>query len=168
MQSITQNNRGFTLIEMLFYMAILVLVSGALVTTFLSLDMTIVRNQTERVLAEEARMSLETILSAVRSADSVHLGLSALNTSPGALAVVSGATTTRFFVTGDRLMLEINGVEQGPLTSSAVDIETLVFNHRVSSSSELIRVSLTLSSRSKSASTTRMFNTSAVMRGSYE
>jgi type II secretory pathway pseudopilin PulG len=159
---------GFTLIETLVYMAVLVIVVGALVTTFLSFNTVLVRNATERVLTKEAQASFEYIVQAIRQSDSVNTGMSTFNTSPGTLALTEGATSTRFYVASGVLMFEQNGVAVGPLTSDAATLESLVFNHQTGSTSELVRVEMTLSSHNTSASTTRTFNSGAVLRGSYE
>ena len=164
--SVTQ--KGFTLIEVLVYIAVLVIVAGALISTFLSFDTVLIRNKTERVLTQEARMSLELISQSIRDASAVDTGLSTFDASPGVLALTAGATTTRFYVSGGTLMYAVNGVDVGPLTSKAITIQNITFNRQVGSSTELVRVALTLSAHSKTASSTRTFNTSAVLRGSYE
>lgn len=160
--------RGFTLIETLVYMSVLVLVVGALVTTFLSFDTVLLRNKTERVLTKEAQSGLEFMVQAIRQSDAVNTGLSTFNSSPGTLAITNGATTTRFYVSSGVLMMDQNGVALGPLTSDAVVLESLTFNHQTGSTSELVRVQMTLSAHNNAASTTRAFYGSAVPRGSYE
>jgi Tfp pilus assembly protein PilW len=164
----TKYVRGFSLVEVLVYMAVFVVVAGAMVTTFLSFDTVFLRNRTERVLTHEARASLEYISRAIKQADSINAGLSAFDTSPGALALIDGATTTRLYVSGGVLMLSVNGSDVGPLTSDAVTIEDITFNHQSGTVSDFVRVGLTLSTSNKAASTTKTFYTSGVLRGSYE
>ncbi len=167
----TQNrvsNRGFTLIEILFYIAIMVLLSGAFVTTFLSLDTVLVRNRTERELSQSASVSLERIVRDIRASNSVNAGLSSFGTSPGVLTLVEQSTTTRFYLSGGSLLVNVNGTEIGPLTSGAVTVQDLTFYKYTGSTTDMVRVGLTLSAQSKGASSTRTFYTSAVLRGSYE
>ena len=167
------NNRrhrtqGFSLIEIMVYLSVLVLVAGALVTTFLSLDTVLVRNKTDRALTESARVSLERLVRDTRAAQAVNTGLSVFDDPSGALALTQGATTTRFYVTGESLMLSVNGVELGPLTSSAVVVQSFVVTRYVASTTEMVRTALTLSASSKAASSTRTYYSSAVLRGTYE
>ena len=159
---------GFALIEILVYISVMVLLGGALVTTFLSLNTVLLRNKTERALAESASVSLERMVRTIRGAATIDLGQSTLNTSLGALAVSEGTTTTRFYISGGNLFISENGVDQGPLTSDNVIVNDVVFNRYIGSTTEMVRVALTLSAFSKASSSTRTFYTSAVLRGSYE
>ncbi len=161
-------SRGFTLVETLVYMAVFVLVAIALVMTFLSFDTVFLRNKLERVVANEAQTSLEYIAQAIRQADSVNTGLSTFDTASGVLALEGGATSTRIYTSGGLLMLDVEGVTVGPLTSDAVTVEGITFNHQVGTLTDLIRVTLTISADNKAASTTKTFYTSGVLRGSYE
>lgn len=161
-------NGGFSLIEMLVYLAVMIVLVGALITSFLSLNTTLARNATERALMRGAQTSLERMTRDIMRADGINMGLSTLDTPLGALAVTESTTTTRFYVSGDALMVSVNGVAQGPLTSDALSVENLVFHRFTSSTSEMVRVALTLHSSSRSASSTRTFYTSAVLRGTYE
>lgn len=168
MRYIRHYKKGFTLVEMLVYMAVLVLIAGALVTTFLSLNTVLLRNATERTLTHAATVSLERMVRDMRSADTVNTGLSTLGTSPGTLALTDGATTTRFYISSGRLVVSVNGVELGPLTPEEVTVEDLIFQRYVGATTEMVRASLTLSVSSKAASSTRTYYGSGVLRGSYE
>lgn len=159
---------GFSLIEVLVYLAVTVLISFASVQTYLSLDIVLVRNATERAVNHSAMVALERIGRDIKSADSVNTGASTFGTSPGELTVVSGATTTNFSVVGSALILTLNGTVVGPLTSSGVVVQNFTVNRYVGTTTDLIRIGLTLSGNSKAASTTRTYYTSAVLRGTYD
>ena len=163
-----RSDRGFTLVETLVYLAVTVLVSGALVTTFLSLTTVIARSAIERALTRDADISLELMLRAIREASTVNTGLSTLGTSPGVLALTDGATTTRFYLSSSRLTKSVNGTDVGPLTSSGVSIQNFTVNRYVGGTTEMVRISLTLHAENKVASSTRTFNIGATLRGSYE
>jgi Tfp pilus assembly protein PilW len=163
-----KRQHGFSLVEMLVYVAVVVFVAGALISTFLSLNTVLLRNRTERELAESARASLERIERDIRNADSINTALSTLGSNPGVLVLTGTGTTTKFYVSSSTLMLNVNGVDLGPLTSDAVTVRSIVFNRYVGTTTDLVRVTLTLSAVSKAASTTRTFYTSAVVRGTYD
>lgn len=160
--------KGFSLVEVLVYLAVTVLVAGALITTFLSLDTVLLRNKTERELTESARASLERIVRDMRLANGVNTSQSTFGVAGGALALTDGATTTRFFVESNTLKMSINGTTIGPVTSKAVTVQSFVVQRYVGVESEMVRVALTLSATSKAASSTRTYYTSAVLRATYE
>jgi type II secretory pathway pseudopilin PulG len=159
---------GFSLIEALVYLSITVVLAGALVTTFLSLNTTLLRNRTERELTHSASVSLERMVRDIREANSVDTGMSTLGSSPGVLELESASGTTRFYLSSGALVVNVNGTEIGPLTSDAVTVQGLVFQKYTGSTTDMVRVGLTLSAVSRAASSTRTFYTSAVLRGSYE
>ena len=160
--------RGFSLIEMLVYIAVLVSVTLAGVLTYLSLSTNLVRYETERAMSHAAQVSLERMVRDIREATSIDLGLSTLGTSPGVLTLVSGATTTKFSLSSGNVLLTRNGVDIGPLTNDNVTVNQLLFRRYSGTSTELIRIALTLSASNKAASTTQTFYSSAVLRGTYE
>jgi type II secretory pathway component PulJ len=162
------SKQGFSVIEMLVYMAVLVTVTLAGVLTYLSLSTNLVRYETERALSHAAQVSLERMVRDIREATSVNTGLSTLGTSPGVLTLVSGATTTKFSLSTGNVLLTRNGVDVGPLTNDNVTVNQLMFTRYTGTSTELIRIALTLSASNKAASTTQTFYSSAVLRGTYE
>jgi Tfp pilus assembly protein PilW len=163
-----RTKHGFSVVEILIYLSVTVLVAGALVTTFLSLTTTLLRNKTEQELAHSASVSLERMVRDIREAHSVDTGMSVLGTSPGVLELESASGTTRFYVTGDDLVVSVDGAVVGPLTSDVVTVQNVVFNLYTGSTTNMVRIALTLSAVSRAASSTRTFYTSAVLRGSYE
>lgn len=163
-----KNARGFSLIEILVYLAVTVTLAGALVTVFLSLNTTIARNTTERALMEGANVSLEQLSRVIRDADSINAGLSTFASTTGALALVESTTTTRFYLSGSTLMMSVNGADVGPLTSDEVSVGGVTFTRYTGSTTEMVRVGLTLTAIGKASSSTRTFYTSAVLRGTYE
>lgn len=150
------------------YLAVLVLLATALISTFLSFNTIITRNKTERELSQSANLVLERIARSVRGADSVSTGLSVFDVSPGRLTLVESGTTTSFYVSSSTLMLSVNGIVKGPLTSGTISVERVIFTRYVGSTTEMIRVSLVLDASSDTASSTRTFYTSAILRGLYE
>lgn len=163
-----QSHRGFTLIEMLVYIAVMLLVTTAGIMTYLSLDMVLLRNATERRLTNAADVAIERMVRDIRAAESVNGGLSTLGTSPGVLVLVDGSTTTTFSLSGGKVMVNVNGTDIGPLTGEGVTVDALTFTDYVGTDTELVRVALQLTASSSAASSTRTFYTSAVLRGSYE
>lgn len=163
-----QKTRGFSLIEVLVYLAVTLLVAGAGVLTYITLNTVIVRNATERAVNHSAQVVLERMGLEIKRSVAVNTVQSAFSTSSGALALVNGTTTTKFEVSSGALILSVNGIGQGPLTGSGVTVKDFIIDRYVGTSTEMVRVALTLSASSSAASTTRTYYTSGVLRGSYE
>jgi hypothetical protein len=113
-------------------------------------------------------VALERIGYEIRQATSVNTLQSTFGTPTSTLTLVRGATSTTFDVSGDALTLTENGVTIGPLTGGAVSVDAFTVYRYVGTTTDLIRVALTLHGESKAASTTRTYYTSAVIRGSYD
>ncbi len=161
--------QGFSLVEILVYIAVLVFVTMAGILTYLSLSTTLVRYETERAVSHAAQVTLERIVRDIRGATSITAAQSSFGTSsPPSLTLVASGTTTKFSLVGGNVMLTQNGVDIGPLTSEDITVDQLYFMRYTGVTTELVRVVLTLSASNKAASTTRTFYGSGVLRGSYE
>ncbi len=163
-----KNKKGFTLIEILFYIALLIILMGVMITSMFSLFNAFEKNRTERALTHAATIVLERIVREARFANYIHEGLSSFGTSPGKLVLVESAKQSDFYVSGGAIMYAENSIDIGPLTPSNVLVEDIVFTHLENSVTEAVHIELTLSVREKAASTTKKFYTSAVLRRSYE
>lgn len=166
--SVHSTHSGFSLIEALVYIAVLVLVTLAGVLTFISLDDVILRNTAEREVNEAATVALERIVREIRSSVSVDTGASTLGSSPGDLVLAQGATTTRIQASSTRLFLEVNSIDFGPLTSGAVTVDSFIATRYLNAETELVRVELTLTHVTPVVTVSRTYFTSAVLRGSYD
>jgi len=116
--------------------------------------------------------AVERISREVRDARSVNLGTSTFATHPGALELASvdvegSARTVRVYVDGGQIMLDENGVLVGPLTSSLVTVESLIFYRMANSISEAVRMEVTLSATSGLTTKEETFYSTVVLRGSY-
>lgn len=168
MQKYAQQHSGFSLVEVLIYLAVTIVIAMATINMYYSLDSVLLRNSTERKLTNAATVTLERMVRDIRNADAVDIGLSTLGTSPGVLVLEDGATVTQFSLNGGSVEVAVDGSTLGPLTSDDVTVEDLIFRRYQNATTELVRVELTLSASSRAASTTKTFYTSAVLRGTYE
>lgn len=160
--------RGFSLVEVLIYVAVVVSISIAGVLTYLSLHTTLLRHATERTVNHAAQVALERLSRELHTATGVNTVESTLGSESSVLALDAGATTTTFSVDGNALMLARDGTTLGPLTGADVTVRSFTANRYLGTSTEMVRIALTLSAETQAASTTRTYYTSAVLRGSYE
>jgi len=164
-------NRGFSLIEVLIYLALLVLLSSVVVGIVLSLSNTFYNIRANRALETGAIATLERMALEIRNADSILLSGSILNTSPGELEVIQNIDETsqniRFYVDEGNVNVSIDGGEGSTLFPSAVSVDSLIFRRVVNGVSEGVRIELSLQSVVGRISLTKLFTDFVILRGSY-
>ncbi len=159
---------GFSLMEILVYLAILLVVSLIVIGTFLSLKGVFGQARAHHVLAEAGETTLERIVFETERASTVDVAGSTFDTSPGVLALSNGTETREFSLSGTQLHVIENGVDMGPLTPATVVVDSLVFSHYVNTHTDAVRISLTLHVLGSTPSLTRTFTTFSVLRNTYE
>lgn len=121
---------GYSLIELLVYIAIFVFISILLINGLLSVMRTHTTSQAYRRLQHNGELVLERITREVREASNIDTG-SVFDTSPGTLAL-SGtdstgmARTVTFTLSDGIVQINDNGIS-GNLTSSEVTVTSLLF-----------------------------------------
>ena len=163
-----QSAAGFSLVEMLFYLSLLVSVSTVCVAVLLSFKDNIASYQASQRVTNSAVTTLERLLVDVRAAEAVNVGASTLTTNPGTLVLTDGATTTTYSVSDGAVSISVNGATVGPLTDATVVVDELRFFHYVNAETETVRVQLTLSATAGGMTVTERFGSSAVLLGSYD
>ncbi len=138
--------QGFTLVEMLVYVAILLIVSTASILFIISLDRLVTQYRIETALYRSGSSALEQVLVGIRQADSFDALNSVLeNNTAGALALTNGASSTEFVLDAGQLHLILDGDDYGSLTSDEVTVtDFTVFRHGTVIG-DLVRVRLGLS-----------------------
>src|SRR3989344_2406588 len=110
--------KGFSLVEMLIYIAILALMLSVIMNIIVS---TVRSERVIKVLRnveDSAILSLERIVRETRQAESVNLVSSDLGSNPGKLVLTDalGSPRAEFYLSSGRLFLKENGVDVGALT----------------------------------------------------
>ena len=164
--------KGFSLLEMLIYISILVL----LLIVIMNIVISVVRSgriiNALRNVENSALISLERITRETRQADSMDTGGSILDSNPGRLVLESveysgiGGTlcTVEFYLSSGTLMFSENGVEIGPLTQGDAKVSSLIFRRFSSLNSEGIRTEITLESGTSTYYRSNNFYSSATLR----
>ena len=160
-------NKGFTLVEMMVYLALLIVISISAVMALISFSDALQSYRTNQLLVRNGIAVLERFQTDVRSAQDVDMLNSTLGVSPGALRVLTGATTTDFAIGGSVITVATNGVPQA-LTADTVTIDGLEFYVYDNLTTQMVRMQVTLTATVGVTTRTQTFNTAAVLRGSYE
>lgn len=159
---------GFSLIEMLVYISVLIVVSSGSLTLLFSLSDRMMEQKAAQLVTREAEAALERMLTDIKNGVSYNAFYSTLETSPGELSIESGSTTTRFVLSGGALTVDVNGTGAVPLTSGNVALDELRFFAYDNAHTQMARIVMTLSASVGDATVTKTFSAGAVLRGSYE
>ena len=165
--SLQKSNKGFTLIEMLVYMALLILISTAAVASLISMSDMFQQQKAQQLVTRNATVVLERFLSDMRVADAVDYFDSTLTIHPGKIAFIYGATTTSYSMVGGVIETDVDG-SVSALTDSSVTVDQLRFYVHDNTVTELARIVMTLSATAGTITHTETFSVGAVLRGSYE
>jgi prepilin-type N-terminal cleavage/methylation domain-containing protein len=167
-----QRTQGFSLIEMIIYIAIVSMMMMLVVGTMFGVVNAYAELRLVRNVENSAIISLDRLMREIRQASSVDTVQSTFGTNPGTLVLnttdTSGATTTvEFYITNGVMNVKKGGVFIGPLTSSSTAITNLVYTYLSTTTSSAIKIDMTLSSTRKATTKTGSFHTTTVLRGMY-
>ena len=162
---------GFTLIEIIVYIAILAVVSVLAVNMLLEIQLSLGEIRVTRNLSAAASVAMERMARTIRDAKSVNAGASTFNASPGVLTLTGSETpaqTHRFLVSGGALMADGGSPPSDTLTPSGVLITNLVFRLITpSATSTAVKIEMTIAATSGRATTTQNFYDTVILRNSY-
>jgi prepilin-type N-terminal cleavage/methylation domain-containing protein len=159
-------NKGFTLIEMLVYLAIFMIVSTASVTLLLSLDDFVNQYQVETALYRSGSNIMEQIVVELRQADQFDSVNSVIETpGAGVLAILNGASSTRFTLSGNDIVLTKNGVNFGALNTDSVSVSGFTVYRYTTATGTFVRVHIVLTSSVDDTTKTLDLYGGAIIRG---
>lgn len=164
--------RGFTLVEMVVYTTLLVVILVIIVSFIISFGNAYNILRSTIHIDNSATVSFERMIREIRQANDVDIGASTLGTHPGHLVLnTTDAADTpvilEFYINGGTLTVKKDGVDAGALTRTDVTIDNLVFVNISTSTSEAVKIEMTLESMIASTTKTKNFYSSSVLRGSY-
>lgn len=166
--------RGFSLLEVIVYIGVLVLIVAGAVRLTISSSFNLGEIRAEREIFADGEFAMQTIIRDIRLASAVVTAGSAFGANPGALQLTtlqkpgsSTEATKTFSVSGARLTRQIDSYATEFLTSPRVRIIDLTFWRSSNTYSNLIRIKLTLEAgRGRSLERATLYG-AAVLRGGY-
>jgi prepilin-type N-terminal cleavage/methylation domain-containing protein len=162
-----KKNSGFTLVEVLVYLAIFLVVSTGAITLIVSLDDFILQYKVETSLYRSSTNVLEQVVTAARQAESFDASNSVLDSSTtGSLVVLKGGvgTVVKRTPTGD-ITLTVGGVDKGSLLSGNVVSDGFTVYKYDTAVGTFLRVKLDLTATESGITKTTSMYTGAVIRG---
>lgn len=158
--------RGYSLIEVIFYIAIFSLVSGGSVLMIFSLQRQVFEYRTNQALTRNATTIMERMLVDLRAANTVSGGT--FGSSPGTLTLTDGATSTAYALTSGNITVATNGGTAVALNGAPVSASSLQFDQFDNGKTKAVKVSFTLSATVGGVTVTENFYNTAVLLGSYD
>lgn len=174
MISLLKNKKGFTLVETLIYMAILVVMLAAIVNSVLVLTTHYRSVKNTREMEDSAITAFERMTRDIRDADGYVASSTVLNVANGSLSLIeqdvaSGqSTTTDYYVEDSHIMVRENGVVLGPLTKDSIEATSLIFRRIDTGNSIAFKIELSVQTNQAAPNVvSKNFYSTVVMRGSY-
>jgi len=164
--SSVKSGKGFLLMEMLVYIALLAGFSLLVVAVILSLGKNYNEMRAAQHLTGDAMLIIDRLGYEIRRAESVDTGDSTLDSSPGRLSLVAEDDDEETTITLESGTVRIaqDGVETGALNGEHTEVISLVFRQVGSGASSGIRTEFALLSSDGAATSTENFYTFFVMR----
>ena len=165
-------NKGYTLPEMLVYISLVTLLLLVIIETALSLGEAHKRSRAYLDINSSAISAFSRFSRDIRKSTSVDTINSTLDASSGKLALLmkkSDGTNdaTTFYLSSGTVKVEENGVYQGDITPSGMEVSNLTFRKFSLSTTTAIRIEMTLAPDASSSVPALNFYDTYVMRGSY-
>lgn len=157
-----QHNQGFSLVEMLIYLAILTIIFVVVVNTILSFTGSYKTLTAQRNVENAAIGAMERMTRDIREATQIDsLGSSDITVS----SILSGlSTTTRFIVESGKLNLYVNGSLVGPLTVGSTTVTNLTFTQLSGGYNGGVKIDLTLQSIVGQATVIKSYHSTVILR----
>ncbi len=158
-------NRGFTLVELIVYVALTALLASALVVSTVSIQETLLYMKATHKLTASGYTTLERVTRDIRFASGIDLGGSVLESSPGTLVLNLPTGSVTFAVVGGKVTVREGAGAQVPLTTDRVNVDLLRFTRMHHARAEGILVELRLSSSVRGTTLEKHFRTFVQLDG---
>jgi Tfp pilus assembly protein PilE len=169
--------KGYSLGEMIVYVAIMSITCMIIANTFVSFVMSY-RNIKSLALVDRSAIDvMERLTRDIRGATSIDIANSTFATSSGVLTLITTAsgvsTTTKFYLgtnpvsssTNIIARVDINGLYYGPLTQVNTSVTNLTFNRVNGVVSDAVKIDLTLSALVGTITETKTYHSTINITG---
>ncbi len=166
--AIQSSVRGFSLVEILVYIALFVLLASAAVASLLSFTDSFKSYRAEKLLTEQVRSAYERMVADIRNATAVDQAGSTFDVSPSTMVLQYPGIERAYTLTGGAITVSENGGAATAVTGPAVVVTNFTVQQYDMVATNLLRISITASSTVGDTTVSETYYTSSVLRGSYE
>lgn len=165
-------SRGFTLVEMVIYIAFFALLSTLAIEATIVVMRSFYTLRLTQSVDQSATVALERLSREIRNAYDFDPAQSTFGTNPGRLMLntkdATGANTTvEFYMDAtQQLHLREGGVEMGVLVTKSVAVPNLIFRSIATPNSKAIKIEATIQDTHTSVTQSTKFYDTIVLRGS--
>lgn len=173
MKSFLTHKKGFSLVELIIYIALLATFSVAMVNTLLILTKSWTTVKISKNIAISATSALERVSREVRNAYNINTSQSTFGGTSGELTLntqdLSGVdSSVNFSLDSGVLKVQRDSGTADNLTLASTPVTALSFYRIVSGESEAVRIQLTLQMTYRGQTSTQTFYTTTSLRGGYQ
>jgi type II secretory pathway pseudopilin PulG len=164
-----KHSRGFSLIEMVVYIAILVFMLIIISEVVFSVSRNNRVIKAVRTVELSAVGALERMNREIRNADSIDTAASSFGVSPGVLSLdgeddAGVAYSVEFYLSDGRVRVRENGIEAGALTQASSTVTTLIFSRFSATTTEGVRIEMAVESGTSTAYRSETFYSTVLIR----
>lgn len=165
----SETQKGFTLVEIIIYIVVLVGMISSIVAVLVTLSRTENGITSSLAVSESAVSVIERFTHEMHVATSINTSTSTFNVNPGILELNSvdsnnNPRTVDFFVSNGAVHFNQNGVDQGSLTSANVTVTNLTFILTSTTTVAAVHIKLGLQSGTSTAYRSETFYATAALR----
>lgn len=170
--SFKKNTKGYSLAELVVYVALLSLLLGAVIQSAILMSGVYKRSRAFLDINSAAITAYSRFSRDIRRASSIDLINSTFDASGGKLTLVmkkSDGTndSTAYYVSEAKVKVDQNGVYEGDVTQDDMAVSNLTFRKFAQGSTTAVRVEMTLAPEASSTVPALNFYGTYVLRGSY-
>jgi type II secretory pathway component PulJ len=166
------HKKGYTIIEILVYLAIFTLVSVGTINSLVIIVKSFGEIRSNRAIIDSGSLAMERMTREIRNASSIDTANSTLASNPGVLTLnttdSSGtAKTVKFMTSNNVLVLYEDGSLSGNLLGQGIQVTNLVFTSITMTNGTAVKVAMTIQDTKSARLQSQDFYSTIILRGSY-
>jgi type II secretory pathway pseudopilin PulG len=166
------SQKGFSIVEMIVYIAILAFVTLGIINTLLLAGKSWVALESNRILNVSAQSTFEVITREIRNALSIDVAQSTFTSTSSVLMLntqdlTGNAVAVKFFVQNGAIKIQRGTASAYPLTLSAASSTSFTMYRITTPQSEGVKIDMTIQSGIRNVYREQNFSTTVMLRGGY-
>ena len=168
-----KNKNGFSLVEVLVYLAIFTVLSILVINSFIVILSSFNTTNANRRILESGTVVMERMTREIRQASSINIANSTMGANPGVLYLnTTDSGNNVIFVkfkkeTNGDLDIYQNSNSGNNLLGSHVTVSSLVFRRITTTESEAVKIEMTITYSEGNITKSENFYNTIILRGSY-
>lgn len=164
-----KNKKGFSIIEILIYLAIFTVMSIVVINSFIIILSSSSTIRSNHDLLDSGSVAMERISHEIRKAKNIDLVNSVFDSNSSVLQLtdVDGTSNINFRKDGDNLDISKNGGSLGNLLAENIHLNSLIFRRIVTAQGEAVKIEIQLQDTRGKANKSANFYDTVILRGGY-